>query len=392
MDRKNLLKIRRLRHVLHSHAELSGEETETKKILMEFMKAETDFTIVDRGNWFYCRKDPAAGFCGRPIAFRADMDALPIDETLHLADSEGSYTSRRAGVSHKCGHDGHCAALCGVGLELTGRNLTRPVILIFQHAEETGKGGEVCASLIKELGIAEIYAFHNLGGYPEGSIVVREGLSQPASKGLIVHFRGKESHASDPEEGNNPCSALCDLERYIRTLLAAPHKGMILCTIVNIKAGSRDFGVSAGDGEIAMTLRAEYESEMEDLETAIRKKACEYASRDGLMVSFETADPFPETRNDTRCLSKVVSCASMLGDQLIYMTKLWRASEDFGWYLKQCPGAIFYIGNGEDYPPLHTCGYDFNDSILEKAVDLFSALCAMKDDECEKEGWHETKK
>ena len=82
----------------------------------------------------------------------------------------------------------------------------------------------------------------------------------------------------------------------------------------------------------------------------------------------------------------------MLGDQLIYMTKLWRASEDFGWYLKQCPGAIFYIGNGEDYPPLHTCGYDFNDSILEKAVDLFSALCAMKDDECEKEGWHETKK
>ena len=57
---------------------------------------------------------------------------------------------------------------------------------------------------------------------------------------------------------------------------------------------------------------------------------------------------------------------------------MWRASEDFGWYLKECPGAIIYIGNGEDYPPLHTVGYDFNDRILESAVDLFAALAVSE--------------
>lgn len=56
------------------------------------------------------------------------------------------------------------------------------------------------------------------------------------------------------------------------------------------------------------------------------------------------------------------------------MDRMWRASEDFGWYLKECPGAMVYIGNGEKYPALHTEEYDFNDRILETAVDLFLEL------------------
>ena len=56
---------------------------------------------------------------------------------------------------------------------------------------------------------------------------------------------------------------------------------------------------------------------------------------------------------------------------------VWRASEDFGWYLKECPGAIIYIGSGEKHPPLHTAEYDFNDRILETAVDLFEVLSVL---------------
>ena len=56
------------------------------------------------------------------------------------------------------------------------------------------------------------------------------------------------------------------------------------------------------------------------------------------------------------------------------MPEMWRASEDFGHYLKMCPGAMIYIGNGEEWPALHTAEYDFNDRILEKAVDLFVEL------------------
>lgn len=372
MNKENLTKIIRLRRLLHQHAELSGEEKETKKILMDFCREHTDFKVVDRGKWFYCRKDPAAESAYSPVAFRADMDALPVEETI-----APDYASLTPGVSHKCGHDGHCAVLAGVGLELTGKSLERPVILIFQHAEETGRGGEICSRLIPELGISEVYAFHNLSGYPEGSIVVREGLSQPASKGLTVHFHGKSCHASDPEEGNNPSDAIADLEIYIRSLLRKPHSGMALCTIVNIRAGSRDFGVSAGEGEISMTLRAEYENEMDRMEKAILGRADQLAERDGLKMEYREADPFPETRNNSTSLKKVLTCAGKLGCRTIFMKQLWRASEDFGWYLKQCPGAIFYVGNGRDYPPLHTVCYDFNDRILEKPVDLFCALASV---------------
>lgn len=380
MDKDMLRRLTDLRHELHRRAELSEQETATKAYLMDFMRNETDFEVVDCGKWFYCRKDPAdsckAGEAGEtgagslpPVAFRADMDALPIDESISLG-----YGSRCPGVSHKCGHDGHMAALAGLGLSLTGKALTRPVVLIFQHAEETGRGGEICSGLLPKLHVSEVYAFHNLGGYPEGSIVVREGLSQPASKGLTVHFHGKTSHASDPEQGRNPADAICDLEVCIRKALEAPHVGMVLCTIVNISVGRRDFGVSAGEGEISMTLRAENESEMDRLEETIRREAERLAGRDGLGVTFEEADPFPETRNDPEALRKVEACAQSLNLQVIRMKELWRASEDFGWYLKKCPGAIFYIGNGESYPPLHTKEYDFNDRILERAVDMFCAL------------------
>lgn len=367
MDQKNLQKIQDLRHLLHRNAELSEKEARTKDILMQFMRVSTDLEVQDCGKYFYCIKDPGTG--ESPIAFRADMDALPIDETISLP-----YFSGTPGVSHKCGHDGHSAALAGLGLELAGKELKRPVVLIFQHAEEIGKGGEPASELIPQLGISELYAFHNLSGYPEGAIVVRDGLSQPASKGLTVSFKGKPSHASNPEEGHNPSDAVCDLESYVRTLLAAPHKGMVLCTIVNISVGEKDFGISAGEGEISMTLRAENESEMDVLESDIRKQSRELASRDGLEVTFAISDSFPETRNNPSALSKVIACAEGLDLPVIHMEKLWRASEDFGHYLKKCPGAIFYIGNGETYAPLHTCGYDFNDRILETAVDLFAAL------------------
>ena len=64
----------------------------------------------------------------------------------------------------------------------------------------------------------------------------------------------------------------------------------------------------------------------------------------------------------------------MTGAPPIEMMELWRASEDFGWYTKVCPGAIFYIGSGEDYPALHTESYDFPDAILPAAVQMFRAI------------------
>ena len=128
MQTDNLSKIVNLRHELHMHPELSMEEKMTAARIKDFLGANTNLSIIDRGEWFYAVKRGTTG--KTRIAFRADMDALPIaeDETL-------SYHSKNPGVSHKCGHDGHCAALCGLALELDGRETEADVYLIFQPRE-----------------------------------------------------------------------------------------------------------------------------------------------------------------------------------------------------------------------------------------------------------------
>ncbi len=373
MMTKNEEAIKNLRHELHQYPELSMHETWTKKHLMDFIGENTDLTLEDRGAWFFAVKRAVDAADG-PIAFRTDFDALPIEEKLDVP-----YSSSCEGVSHKCGHDGHSAALCGVALELTGKEVHRDVYLIFQPGEEIGAGGEMCAKLIPEKQIREVYAFHNLGGFPLGAIVVREGLTQPASKGLTIHFEGKSSHASYPEQGHNPSYAIAELVQYLRQQLEREHRGMVLGTIVNIAVGTKDFGVSAGSGEISITLRAEFEAEMDELEECLRERAKQEAAENSLTVDFDIADPFPETKNDKECIQKVRVAAASFGYELIEMPELWRASEDFGYYTKQCKGAMFYIGNGVNYPPLHTVEYDFPDEILSVARSMFVELIAPKE-------------
>lgn len=368
MNNEHLQTIIDLRHTLHRHPELSLREHDTMARLEDFLRQHTTLQVVERDGWFYAVKegrDPSAP----PIAFRADMDALPIPEGIDLP-----YGSACDGVAHKCGHDGHSAALCGLALELERHTPERTVYLIFQGAEEIGQGAERCTALLREAGIGEIYAFHNLGGYPEGTVIYRNGLTQPASEGLSIAFHGRQSHASAPESGVNPAEAISRLVLYSQELLGNPHDGMVLCTVTGIQVGTGDFGISAGDGELRLTLRAEEESEMKAMERDLMQFAAHLAQEYGLTVTHQICDYFPETRNHAACLHRIIRAAGKLGIPCREMERLWRASEDFGYYTKVCPGAIFYLGNGENYPPLHTREYDFNDRILPLAVDLFTAL------------------
>ena len=102
-----------LRHWLHRFPELSMKEGNTIKTIRNFLTGHTSIETVEREGWLYAVKYG----CGRTdqgaIAFRADMDALPMEETLDMP-----YRSVHKGISHKCGHDGHCAVLCAMALEL----------------------------------------------------------------------------------------------------------------------------------------------------------------------------------------------------------------------------------------------------------------------------------
>ena len=372
MDREILKKITTLRHVLHKHPELSMKEIQTKCELMRFLKENTSFELADQGSWFYAvkhaEKEPA-----EKIAFRADMDALPMEETITVP-----YSSQNPGISHKCGHDGHMAALCGLAMVLEQYDLSKTVYLIFQPAEEIGKGALLCKDLIRQKGISEIYAFHNLSGYPERTLIYYPGVTQPASEGIKIMLTGKASHAAEPEKGMNPAHALASIALYAENLTKWEQNDLLLCTITGIQMGKGDFGISPGYGELCMTLRSDAEPKMKTMEKSIIDYAVFQAKEAGLQMDYQICDYFPETRNHKECLEKVILAAELAGIPSVRMEAPWRPSEDFGYYLQECPGAMFYIGNGEQYPLVHTSEYDFNDRILEPAIEvLYRLACAI---------------
>ena len=374
MKPENLEKAITLRHELHAHPELSMEEVWTRNHLMDFLRENTkNLEIVDCGRWFYAMyhaENPKG-----TIGFRADFDALPIEESL----PDLPYASTVPGVSHKCGHDGHAAALAGFALEVDQEGADQNVVFLFQHAEETGSGAIETVDTLTKLGIDEFYAYHNhTGPQPKYSIVLHNGIAQCASTGMTIAMTGTVAHASMPETGVSPAIPLAKLACALPALSdPAQYRGLVLCTIVQIDVGKKAFGVAPGYGELSLTARAEYEAELEVLLEKIRALAREIAGESGLELEITYADPFPETRNDDRCTDKVRAAARALGLPVYEVPEARRGSEDFGHILKAIPGCNFGISGGPDTPAPHTFSYDFPDGILETAVEVYKKLIQL---------------
>lgn len=370
MDRKNLEAATALRHELHRHPELSMRETWTKQYLMDFLRRHTALEIVDRGEWFYAVYNAGAE---KPcVAFRADFDAIAMDDRVDLP-----YASKNPGVAHKCGHDGHCAILAGLAMEIDKNGAEKNIVFLFQPGEETGQGASRCLSVIGERKIDEIFALHNMPGIPFGTVALKNGTMFCASKGLMMHFRGASSHASQPEMGKNPAFAMAEVIGAIPAIYAPEkYKGLVLCTVVHVEAGERAFGIAAGEGSLWLTCRGQLEEEME----AALRELCAFAlsssKKYGLACRFSFSDEFPETRNHPESADKVRAVCKKMDVPVEEMEQPYRSSEDFGHFLKHEKGAIFLVGMG-DGPAIHTVGYDFSDELIERSVELFKALAAL---------------
>ncbi len=371
MKEENFQLAKKLRHELHQHPEISNHEFWTKKHLIDFLNKYTKLEVVDKGSWFYAIYH--AGDNKKNIAFRADFDALPMNEGIDMP-----YKSQYPGVAHKCGHDGHSASLAGFALEIDQNGADKNIFFLFQHAEETGDGAIECATFIKENNIEEIYAYHNMSGLPFKSINVIDGRAQYASKGMVIHLEGAPSHASEPEKGKNPSFAIAKIVSVIPELISPDkNKGMVLCTVVQVNVGERAFGMSASKGDLLLTIRALYEEEMYKLQKSLEDFAKAEAEKYGLKVNFSYNDSFPETVNHKESTDKIRQVCKNKGFELLEMKEAYRGSEDFGHYTKITKGSICYIGNGEDYAPLHTFQYDFPDEVIKIAVELFKGLVQL---------------
>jgi amidohydrolase len=356
-----------LRRELHQHPELALQETWTKEHLAGFLRLHSSLEIVDRGHWFYALY--RAGKDRPNIAFRADFDALPMDEAIALP-----HGSRIPGVSHKCGHDGHSACLAAFALDIDRHGADKNIYFVFQHAEETLEGGFECASLMEEEGIAEVFACHNIPGMPLNSIGVRDGITSCGSTGMIIRLKGSPAHASQPEDGRNPCFALAEIIRSIPAFTdPSRYRGLVMCTVVGINAGKEAFGMSASEGRLMLTIRSHFDEELDILRQKIEARAREEADKYGLECAFSFRDSAPALLNHGESAARVRRAAEKLGLSLVKVEAPSRGSEDFAWFTRRTKGAMFWVGAGEG-PPLHTAEFDFNDRIIPTVADLYRAL------------------
>ncbi len=373
MDKNNLNKAIELRHELHKIAELSEKEINTKKLLIKYIKENTSLEVIDKGLWFYAKYDAKSP--ENPIGFRADFDAISVDETIKLP-----YASKNKGVSHKCGHDGHAATLMGLALEIDKYGAKRDTYFVFQHAEEIGTGAKLASEIVLEKNIKEIYAYHNYPGIPLGNIGITDSTVCFASMGIIIKLHGVSSHASEPEKGINPAFAAANIINKLCELTSVDiNKGLVLATVVQVDIGEEAFGVSAHEGKLSITLRAEIAEEMEKLKTNIEEFTKEQVEKYGLSLEIEYSDIFPETRNNKKAADKIRNIARSNGYNIYEMEAL-RTSEDYGYFLEKTKGAMMWIGAGTDSHPLHSVEYDFNDDLIEIAVD-FNKLLIWRGDE-----------
>ncbi len=293
------------------------------------------------------------------VAFRADIDALPI--------------------GHRCGHDGHTTILLRLA-ELVDKQFSTlhsplSVLLLWQPAEETGTGSRAVldTGILQQYDIRAIYGLHNLPGYPLGTVVLCPHTFAAASTGVVYHLDGRETHASTPELGVNPGLAVAEIINRFNGFNGRDGE-FRQSTLICVRIGQPAFGTSAGHAEVMFTLRAFTNDAMERLLSDANNAVDEIAARHGLKVSRSLVEPFRATENDPVCVKAIEKAAHDMPLSVVYKDIPNRWSEDFAEYLLEFPGAMFGIGSGEQQPELHHPDYDFPDALVEPAAQLFLLL------------------
>ncbi|MBN2892046.1 MAG: amidohydrolase [Bacteroidales bacterium] len=360
-----------LRLKLHRHPELSGEEFKTAELIEKTLsKFSPDKIIVlaETGRAFIYD----SGKEGKTIMFRAELDALPI-----LEPDDTFNKSLNKGVSHKCGHDGHMAILTGLAEAIsTNRPVSGKVVLLFQPAEETLSGARTVIDdpKFKEIEPDYIYAIHNLPGFNENSVIIRDGNFTSATNGISIKLTGNTSHAANPEKANNPTDATLELLDFFRKEITTRNfKNFVLATPVYTTIGSPDFGITPGNSEIKVTLRAYDYGDLDKMIGYVQDTVKMVAQKHNLKFDISYTDDAAPVYNNQRAIEVIKSAANENNLRIETIPEPFKWTEDFGYFTIKYKGALVGFGAGEG-PNLHDKNYNFNDNIITHAVSFLYSI------------------
>ena len=355
----------RLRREIHSEPELAFEEHRTAALVAD--KLEAWGYTVERGVG-------GTGVVGRltrgngamRLGLRADMDALPITEA-----SGAAWASRRPGVMHACGHDGHTAILLAAARHLAenGR-FSGTLQLIFQPAEEGGGG----ALRMMEDGLFErypcdaIFAMHNMPGVPQGHLMFREGAAMASSDYVSITLTGVGGHGAMPHKATDPIVAAASIGMALQTIVSrnVDPQSMAVVTVGALHAGKANNVIPAA-ATLELSVRALDRDVRATLERRIKALVAAQADSFGVEARIDWRAGYAVLVNtpEQTAFAREVGLALRSGGGVTLQGPAQSGSEDFAFMLERVPGSYLLIGNGDGDSAgacmVHNQGYDFND-------------------------------
>lgn len=361
------------RHELHRHPELSGQEKSTAQRVLGYLHQLGVSTVKTGIGGEGILAEITSGKAGPTLLFRCELDALPIQETNTFA-----YASCQHGVGHQCGHDGHMAIL----LETARRLVVSPpvsgkVLLLFQPAEETGAGAAMVRTdpVFAAESIDHVYALHNMPGEALGSVIIKAGTMNCASRGMTIRWHGKAAHAAQPETGHSPALAMSGMIKALSTFgKCFGQHSLAMATVVGARLGDKAFGTAPSEAECFVTLRSESNEVMQAMLDAIDQLLQQQRLDYHLQTSVAFEDVFPAVVNTVAGVEVVKQAAAEVSAICRTISKPIRWSEDVGLLIDGHEGALFGLGAGENQPELHHPDYDFPDELINHGADIFYAV------------------
>ncbi|HEU0124162.1 MAG TPA: amidohydrolase [Bryobacteraceae bacterium] len=369
------------RRDFHSHPELSNREERSARVIAEKLRA-LRFDEVKTGVGKHGVVAVLKG--GKPgpvVAWRADMDALPVFSNL-----DKPYKSQNNGVHHACGHDAHMAIGLAVAEVLAGMRDQIPgtVKFIFQPAEEGApRGEEGGASLMIKEGALEnprpaaIFGLHVFTPYPAGTVGYTAGPAMASANAFSISIKGKQVHAAMPHMGIDAISVAAQCITQLQTIRSRridPNEGMVL-SIGSIHGGNRS-NIITGEVRMEGTIRTFSENTREAVRGMMRRTlaGCTAAGDASFTLDFDGVS-YPVTVNNAALTSESLpQMRRVLGDANIIATPPVTGAEDFAYYQRVIPGFFWFLGARNEKLGItgahHTPEFDIDESILVPGVKL----------------------
>ena len=358
--------LREIRHYLHQHPELSGQEYQTTAFLKDRLEG-LGIHVLESGLKTGLIAEIGTGH--PVVALRADIDALLIVEQTGLP-----YQSQNPGVMHACGHDFHQTSLLGAAALLKEKEaqLDGTVRLIFQPAEEISEGAtEVLATGLLE-DVQGIIGFHNMPQLKAGQLALNAGAMMAGVEKFKVTVTGVSSHAARPDLGADTVTAVTTMVQNLQLLISrtvSPFETAVL-SITHLDVGST-WNVLPKSGYFEGTIRSFNPSLQRELKERFISIIRHTAKSLEVDVTFEWGVTPPVTFNNEE-LTQLVWDASQGLAEVIPATPS-TAGEDFAFYQEQIPGVFAFIGsNGEpDAPDLHHDHMTIDDAAFQVSVPYY---------------------